>query len=264
MKDSNYLTNISSQTWQLWVPKPLMGSRYSLKWTLPEKMPGAGVSAMINEASEFRERVLQHGGACRVGQNGDDFIRIKFLKLAESLKKRYGLVPAAGESFEVSLMTYDEKQRRLLTCGFLLSGENLMEKDSGRIWLPYGFGLAGTAFKECDKIHLYKRTANPDIHRPSPYIPVEGSLSHEVLLSIPFEHPAVWQLPLEDELFQTLDRPRTCLGVLNLGSNSPNSPLKRDMSVMEGLRLRARLQAFAAKLFNQPTTNGTMIASEEG
>jgi len=183
-----------------------------------------------------------------MGQPFDERISLRFERLASSLWKRYGSVSRAAERFEVSWMVYDESRKALVTCEAIISGENQMQRAMGSFSLPYGLGLAGTAFKECDKIHLFKRVKDVDPHRPSPYVPRPETDMHEVLLSVPMEHRDIWQLPSEDPLFFKLDRPRVCFGVVNIGTTSNDSRLSQALTSQETLRLRARVQSFASRL----------------
>lgn len=242
--DSKYLTNLSSQTWELSVPQPSIGSCYSLNWALPDKKPGPWIEARIREAAKFRSRYLRHGEARRAGKYGDKIIHKAFIELANSLRKRYGLPGNKDEMFEVSFMTYDETSQYLFTIESLISDKDHMQKALGSLKLPFGLGLAGTAFKECDKVHKYQRKLNLEDYRASHYLPLYGSEDHEVLLAIPFEHPAIWDMSPDSGLWETFDRPRTCLGVLNLGSTHMESRLKDLLSLADLIDLRKKARAF--------------------
>jgi hypothetical protein len=265
-RDAAYLRSTSRQTWELSVPKPLLGSCYSLNWPLPQRIPREPIARYIEEAAQFRERCLLHGQARRAGEQGDMVLQHEFDAMASKLRELYGLPPGDKELFEVSLMTYDESTKYLLTFEARVADEDRMKQKLGRFKLPFGWGLAGTAFKECDHAHMYLRSSPPSDTRPSNYLLFDAAEAHEALISIPFEHPEISALSPESELWETFDRPRTCLGVLNIGSDHVQSQLRDRLNTPETLspeilRILDLCKSFATKLLNR-TSIYTVVASE--
>jgi len=119
-------------------------------------------------------------------------------------------------------MTYDEDKRRIVLVEGLMNGKEL-PSSYWNFWLPPGVGNAGTCFKTGESRCYLATDVLPEFNY---YLAVEEEQSnqHQVLVSIPLDHPK-FHLPPAKAI--PSERKRQVVGVLNLGSNCASSTLRR-------------------------------------
>ena len=207
------LSNTAAQTWELTVSKPLIGTIYSMDWILDN--PSPQLDDLAEKARKFRTRLLAHRQERLAGGSGLPEIRECFQQLRSEIWEMFS--PQPGEPFEVSVMAYDESNRVLVPVEGTV-GEEEFPKNLWDTAIPFGLGLAGSAFKEAE---LLFRVASPPVLFPF-YISLPDRPTHQFLLSAPLDHPEFEQPEVEGapEPEPVPDRSRQCLGVVNIGSFS--------------------------------------------
>lgn len=210
-----------SQTNVFTVQYPHSGSYYSLEWKLPADGLSDELEKLSAEAVEIRKRLLDHRKRRREKALSPVSARIAGLvaELHEALARRFrATVP--DEQFETALMTYDQKQRRLVMIdGRLNDGE--MSDRSWDFWLPFGSGLAGAAFRH-GLTYSYRRPDEEARAEPELYLPVPGGSAHEYLVALPLDHP---ELTSEVPGLENGHRCRQLVAVLTIGSTYGASKL---------------------------------------
>jgi hypothetical protein len=226
------IVNTSAQTWEMSILRPAVGSCYSLDWPLPNPKPSPEGETIAARASEFRQRLLTYRKDRPKGA-----LQTKFESLDRMLRRSYASGPES-ERFEVAMMTYDERQQRIVAVDSFVNGE-----PSGELWdfsLPFGLGLAGACFKQANSIYVYIRP--PDgAASTSFYLPLEARRPHEILLCIPVDHRDFHQ-------GVTLERSRQCIGVLSIGSDFAQTRLRKLVGVADaGPSARAEVRDRSAE-----------------
>jgi hypothetical protein len=123
---------------------------------------------------------------------------------------------------ELSLMVFDRSDRQLkVVSGLRVSrGGNSARPSAGDFPLPYGVGVAGKAYKT-NIPGLWVRTLAEDRSVPDPFVSLDKTYAHKVLLSIPLQNPG---------------DSRYVFAIVNCGSNDSGCPLA-------GLQLRSETPA---------------------
>ncbi|HEX4229864.1 MAG TPA: hypothetical protein VHZ07_14420 [Bryobacteraceae bacterium] len=241
------LTNQSSRTWEAVVERPPVGAVYSMDFRVPSVELDGEVKTLVNEAQDFRNKLLHYARLRRTGAPLDYRavqVRREVLSIYEALAYWYALSPDV-EEFQVSVMTYDESQKRLITIDGTINGGE-PSSTAWDFWLPFGLGIGGACFKRADRPFVYVRPkegamqTGPDIYIPPPL----GTHGHEVLVSIPVNHPDyTGQIEME--------RSRQCIAVVTFGSDNPSTKLHelsgQDEETMK--RLMGYCQYFGDRLF---------------
>ncbi|HEY1945507.1 MAG TPA: FAD-dependent oxidoreductase [Bryobacteraceae bacterium] len=237
------LVNSAPQTWELTVSKPAVGSCYSLDWVLHS--PSPALDGLAEEAIQFRKRLLQHRHARLGKMKGNQAVLECFEKLKTEVYKLF--TPEPGEQFEVSALTYDEGERALVFFEGTIDGEPLPETMWINGSLPFGIGLAGTCFKN-GQILFHQRQARK-VNEPKVYLPLPKSNSHEILVSLPLDHP---EFSKSAHSSVAIDRSRQCIGVVNVGSRSRNEKLAAAFSQgSAGGRLLDLCREFCSVLYDK-------------
>jgi hypothetical protein len=237
------LVNSAPQTWELTVSKPPVGSCYSLDWVLHS--PSPELDDLAKEAAEFREQLLRHRRARLTKTKGNRIVRECFEKLKAEVYKLF--TPEPGEQFEVSAMTYDEDERALVFFEGSIDGGPLPEAMWTGDPLPFGIGLAGTCFKNGEI--LFHRKQAREVNEPKIYLQLPESNSHEILVSLPLDHP---EFSKSAQSSIAIDRSRQCIGVVNVGSRSRNESLEAAFSGgSAGSRLPGLCQEFCSVLYDK-------------
>ena len=242
------LVNTASQTWELTVSQPPIGSCYSLDWILDN--PSPELDPFVEEAVRFRARLLWHREQRLDGKPGLPTIRNCFQELRKEIYEIFS--PTAGDAFEVSIMTYDESKRVLVPIEGMV-GEDEFSKALWNTAIPFGLGLAGSAFKESEMIF---RVPEPPVLFPF-YLVLPGQPIHQYLISASLDHPKLDHPDLQiADLEPVLDRSRQCLGVLNIGSFSSKSQLRMVPSLGESVA--GVCQKFCGCLYDVLRDNGPL------
>jgi hypothetical protein len=139
----------------------------------------------------------------------------RFAELDQRLRGRYS--DEQGD-FEVSLVTYDEALRRLVVVDGLVNGETA-GPSALDFFLPFGFGLAGAAYKQ-GRVYTYVRLPESFGSRDLEfYLPLSGG-RHQVLGAFPISHP-----DYHDGL--GIERSRQCVGLVDIGTTSNGKLLRQ-------------------------------------
>jgi hypothetical protein len=212
--DVRFSGDSSSQTWELTVEKPLMGSCYSLDWKLPDQQADAETNTMANEAYVFRSKLVSYQKSRMLGaksrkRNEVQEIRELFIGLHNDIA---GLQNHASfsEKFAVALMTYDDRDRKLrFVDGTNDGGEP--SPDLTDFWLPFGLGLAGASFK-AGRPYFYFRDQADETKTPEFYLTIPGNKAHRGMVAIPIFHPK-WFGP---DAGNTIEPGKMCIGVIDI------------------------------------------------
>jgi hypothetical protein len=240
------LVNTASQTWELTVSKPPIGSCYSLDWILDN--PSPELDPFVEEAVRLRARLLWHREQRLDGRPGLPTIRNCFRELRKEICEIFS--PTTGDAFEVSIMTYDESKRVLVPIEGMV-GEDEFSKALWNTAIPFGLGLAGSAFKESEIIF---RVPEPPVLFPF-YLVLPDQPIHQYLISASLDHPKLDRPDLQiADSEPVLDRSRQCLGVLNIGSFSSKSQLRMVPSL--GERVAGACQKYCGCLYDVLRDNG--------
>jgi hypothetical protein len=216
------LAEISPKVWRLSAYRPSLGTCFSLDWSPPSLQADAPFRKLEAQSEALRRSLLKHRGTRLQGNEGIPGVREAFGKMYEGIRKR--LVINKNEGFEVTLLVYDSTKQRLFVVEGLVDGETLPNE----LWEfspPFGLGLAGACFKEGEEAFLYKRPEKIS-RTPELYIPLPGH-SHEVLLAIPINHPALLRYLSRRRDSSRLELSRQCVGVLDVGSRSPKTKMHK-------------------------------------
>jgi len=232
--NGNWEANIGTETMEsrqmsnepaasvLAVDAPILGSYYSLDWTLPDRPVRPEFERIIREADVVRGALLEHRKRRLMGTSNE--VSAKITELFRELHKDVITKYRSGvdeESFETTLMTYDKSLHRLVMVeGLLNDGE--MAKSSWDFWLPFGLGLAGACFRSGGTFRYRRELDAHNPEKPEHYLPVPGAEPHEFLLTFPVDHP---ELSEEMTIGKNVQRYRQLIGVLTVGSTYRASSL---------------------------------------
>jgi len=264
-KASGSLLSQTARTWELTVAKPSVGTCYSLDWELTQSSRSESDLKIERKVEQLRQIFLEHGERRRSDTKLDArtaAISKAFLRLYKKLYSKYGLNDP-DERFEVSLMTYCTARKKLIVVEKLVSGDEADEL--WNFWLPFGFGLAGACFRQADRAFLYVRRhenepepAESFGQLPQHYIDVARTIKHDVLISLPINHPDYRHFHKNAVGFE---QARKCVGIVNLGSSSErtklralkNKPLQDNVSDstinrLPLVKLQAMCQAFCDEI----------------
>ncbi len=224
------VTNPSSRTWEATVTRPPIGTVYAMDFYVPSVQLAGEAETLARDAQDIRKKLLGYAAVRRDQRDLDEqgkLIREQVREIAGALAYWFALDKHSGqaETFQVSVMTYDESRRRLA----MVDGTNIID-GAGKgnepdpslwdFWLPFGLGVAGACFKQASRPFVYVRpkpgsvATGPDIYVPS----LTGSSGQEVLVSVPVDHPQY-----KPEL--DLERSRQCIAVVTFGSTSASTKL---------------------------------------
>jgi hypothetical protein len=174
---------------ELEVSYPNIGSCYSLDWLLPVTFV-----QLVRDAEAMREKLLLHRKCQMAGTKEEPYSKVHalFRGFAENLRTNY----AAGrhDNFEVSLLTYDDQECKLVVVDGLRNGAAPRAAD-WEFTMPFGLGLAGACFREGNQAMQWIRKRLDT--RVTYYLPIAGRHEHQAMLLIPIDHPA---LPLASDL----------------------------------------------------------------
>ncbi len=167
---------------------PTVGSSYSLEWTLPQGKDNQHSRIVIADLANFRKKLLGYRRSRKAHHkrlSPIHLFRTQFLQLYESLQECLGI---PKNDFEVSLMTYDQKRRRLVTTHGIKNGHGL-DSRTWDFWLPFGLGLAGSCFKQGSAFILKREPAEELGRDLDYYLPIAGRRRPKFLTTIPLNHP---------------------------------------------------------------------------
>jgi hypothetical protein len=235
----------ASQTWELTVDKPLVGSCYSLDWKLPDSQADAETMLMADQAQLFRAKLLSYHKSRLLGPKSkkkDEIgpIRELFTGLhgeLAALQKQASF----NEEFDIALMTYDDAYRKLrFVDGTHDGGEPSPDLDD--FWLPFGLGLAGASFKAGDPYFYFRDQATA----PEYYLTIPGNKAHRGMVAIPAVHPK-WYGPAAGN---TIEPARMCIGVIDISFEEDPKWLKSLGLATTGavVQLRDTCQNFCNRL----------------
>jgi HAD superfamily phosphoserine phosphatase-like hydrolase len=212
----------SSAQAELTVPYPVLGSYYSLDWTLPDPPLPADIDRLRGQTEEIRDRLLSQRAARLSGPVTPFSEEIR--RLFEEVHNEARAILSANEaSFSTTLMIWDRESRRMVVVEVSRNDGNVPGSD-WQFSLPFGLGLAGMCFRTATGAFRYQRDLDRgDPKRPEMYLPVPGGTRHTFLLCLPIDHPE-----MTEEMANQPDaqRCRQLIGALSLGSASPASNLR--------------------------------------
>jgi hypothetical protein len=233
------LTKSALQSWELSVRQPSVGSCYSLEWELPRIEPTGKLADLARSSLEVRKRLLRYGECRRKNESVDSDIRSTFVQFAKSMTEEFP--QKTWKSFEVSLMTYSDEERKLFFFDGSVGGEDL-PRELWHFCLPFGVGLAGACFKEADRGFLYLRPESRQ-NEPNLYLPAPNGVQHEFLLALPIYIPGLNTMTQEELEGKPVERSRFCIGVVNIGS-SVNVSWDRNLNYRRIEHLAGKCQDF--------------------
>lgn len=157
------------------------------------RRPRARAQDIEQGAQRFRQTLLRYK---REQRRTPDGVRIhdRFARFANTLWEQYG-DKRPDERFEVTLLTYDNDERRLkVVDGWSNSREATHEQLD--FTLPFGLGLAGACFKRGDRVFLHVRDTDvPSVTDrprtmgsagpPDYFIEIPGHPPPGVILAVP-------------------------------------------------------------------------------
>jgi len=216
--ESGKLRSSAAGVWNLRVDHPLVGYQYAIRWNVAARTDQSASPQTAGEVRMYRSVLLRYGGTRRAGGPANAITNILEVFLA-ALQQRHG-APDPAEELTVSLMVYDESERRLRLIDLVRTGSRPFDWNFS---LPLGDGVGGAAFKQRRTLmYAYgqlRHLPGGDAYRG----PDQGGdgFPYEVLLSTPVFHPR--------ERDVALDRrgalPDDTVGVISFGSTSPGSGL---------------------------------------
>ena len=258
--DLGMFKKFSSHGWVLSVPKPLVGSCYSIEWPLPETREDSFTLKLENDANRFRRILLRYrdagGDESQIRWRERKAVRYSFQKFYDSL---LGQDDPGHDRFEVTFMTYDTDRRRLLVVDGVRNGRELNAK-SRDFWLPFGLGMAGSCFKSGRRIfvmNLTKKENDREEERgwplnerdtmesdPGFYLKIPHRSPHKFLLQIPVDYPR-----FVSSRFRDYESARQCIGVVSISSLKGTTWLSRLTAVDDLRRLQSWCQGFCNDLY---------------
>jgi hypothetical protein len=208
-------SKVTGTIWELEVDAPAIGTCFSLEWTLPAQAPDERAAQIEAKARDLRKNLLAYrwqrlegdtsGG---VHQAFRDFEQMVRTLCAENLE---------DERLEVSLMTYNERTRRLQVVETAINGGE-PKPNSWNFWLSFGLGLAGACFKD-PSAYLYVPPPEENPAGPDYFLPVPGREDNPAaILALPLDHADY------DDSVQ-LERSRQCIGVVDIVTNLKTTKL---------------------------------------
>lgn len=140
--------------WNLSVPRPLVGSCYSLDWRLPSSRENGSTLRFEKQARHFREILLRYGERL-LHPPAKTMLSVPYQLAHEEVRGFYGSL--AGDEpmndLKLLLMVYSEKDRCLRVVDGFAQGKEL-DSEARKFWLPFGLGLGGSCFKSGNRIFL--------------------------------------------------------------------------------------------------------------
>jgi len=255
--EPRFFAKSQAQTWALSVCEPKIGSCYSIDWPLPKSGDSKSTVQLQRRAKAFRDLLLRYRNIRRSGREfGLGMKRTKVQSIASSFRDFYNSLrlpdDCASDRFVVSLMTYDEQQRRLVVVDGARNGQNLDPK-SWDFWLPFGLGLAGSCFKANRIFQINSTMANDqltlaDKDRPDDdsgfYLRIPGR-PHKFLLQVPIDHPR-FRSALCPADFESS---KQSIGVVSISSRNGKTALARLQKYQEFANLQKWCQGFCNSLY---------------
>lgn len=206
---------------ELTIAYPVLGSYYSVDWTLPDPALPSEIDRLRAETEVIREHLLAYRGARLCGPATESLERVHKLFAAVHDEVR-SFLKETEPSFATSLMTWDREKRRMVVVD-VCSNDGRMNERDWNFWVPFGLGLAGMCFRTATGAYRYQRDLDKkDPERPESYLPVPGVKPHSFVLSLPIDHPEMTE---ELGSLRNAQRCRQLVGVLSLSSRSPASRL---------------------------------------
>lgn len=230
-----------NKSWELKLEYPPVGSAYAINWIVPKASQTILPDWLEAEAQSFCRRLMR----CRESRRGQgsqpdelvDQVKKELAMLFDACHKQFPC-GEGDEIFEVSLMSYDEGDKRIR----VVEGDWREDPEIERLYfelaLPPGVGNAGTCFKT-GQIYMYVKGELSE--QFSYYVPFgPPAKEHQVLISIPLDHPLfaatardVFSRKESDKRSRLdgdslrFDRRRQTVGVMNIGSTCASSFLRR-------------------------------------
>jgi hypothetical protein len=222
--DSALLQHVSEGTSHLEVEKPLVGSRYLLGWPMPGTDRAPEFEFLVGRSQEVRQKSLEHAGRRKRRETATSLEQIKelFRAFDEEIRSQHALSPDR-EHFTTTLMTYDLARRRLVIVESRINGQEI-EPAGWDFSLPFGFGLSGACFKEGTNAFMYVGGQDTNEDDGKYYLPVQGTVSYQILLALPVDHRDFVE-PKPENGEPVWERSRQLIGIVSVGSNSSASNL---------------------------------------
>ena len=124
---------------------------------------------------------------------------------------------------EASLWLFDGKNKLTSPVAVVEDGDEVTNAFRRKIFLQYGMGIAGRAFKtNRPRVYVYVPPEDAQKDEPDYYIPLEGTPAHKVLVALPIH------LPVSKQVFTrhpSIYESKVPYGVLCLGSEFAECPL---------------------------------------
>ncbi len=201
---------------------PTLGSYYSIDWEVPERNAERQFHPMIREAEVVREQLIAHRNWHEAEKKnlGSEMVAKLFLDLHNDLRKKFG-TNHQTEQFETTLLTWDERKKRLVVVEGFINGRRLGEK-GWDFWLPFGLGLGGACFRKATaQVYRQPLDTNSQASREN-YLRLPYSPPHACLLTLHIDHPGLTQ---SNVAALGPFRSRQLIGVITVGSTFRASPL---------------------------------------
>lgn len=204
------------------VDYPMLGSYYSIDWDVPERNTEQQFYLMISEAEVVREQLIAHRNCREADKRNPQSEKVAklFLDLHNDLRKKFGSNHHT-EQFETTLLTWDEKKKRLVVVEGFINGKRLSEK-AWDFWLPFGLGLGGACFRKA-AAQVYRQPLDTNGQTPRQnYLRLPYSTPHACLLTLHIDHPSLNQ---SNVAALGAFRSRQLIGVITVGSTFRASSL---------------------------------------
>ena len=198
--DMGFFRKVSAHGWELSVPVPLVGSAYSLDWPLPATPENDFTRELERDARHLRQALLRYQKKRRDVSPQESLTPQKLQLVRQLFKDFYDSVVdekiPRRDRFVVSLLAYREEKRRLEVVDGVLNGRDLDSWTQG-FWLPFGLGMAGSCFKDGDRVFLLNRGRKEEQKGvrqglesdPGFYLHIPHRPRPSFLLQIPIDHP---------------------------------------------------------------------------
>ena len=255
-QESFQLESPSAQTWELTIPRPRIGSCYSIDWKLAEKNADHEIILLEKEAEEFSKKLLKYRNVrCGQDSSGQSFspeavkrIRSLFRLLHNDFASHQGQLQSQKEDFEVAFMAYNRSERRLKFIDGTSPDRNREpRRELWEFWFPFGLGLAGACFKKANEALMYFRDrADKTKLGPEYYLDIDGTMKHGSMIAIPVNHPR-WPYP--EEPIEGYDQSKQLIGVIDISMERGCKWLENVEKSVDGVtKLRAICQRFSNDL----------------
>jgi hypothetical protein len=267
-KDRGMFQKIAPHSWSLSVPKPVVGSCYSVDWRLPISAENSYTRVLEEQSRSFRQALLRYR---------DQLMQPHDIQRSNRRQHQYELAHQAfttrsrpSDGLEFVFMTYSERFRRLFVIDGIRNGKSIGLK-TRKFSLPFGLGLAGSSFKDGSRVFLINpaRTSEnssllwnkPGVRRPEIdpgyYLRIPGRRRHKFMFQFPVDHP-----DYDPALCPKGYEPsRQSIGVVGLASSRGDTPLSTIATPDQFSDIHNWCQALCNQLYRILVKGRTVVPS---